>query len=66
MPVFENTSPVERTWSNLTDSKTGRTVHLAPGDTAEIEVPDGFDDPFLKPVDSAPAKAKATKSSGKE
>jgi len=56
--LMENTDFYARTWTHLVDTETGRTLHLGPRERADVDVPDDFRDPFLKPV--AP-KAKKTK-----
>lgn len=56
MPRYVNASAHRRTWSRLRNKETGRTLDLAPGEEAEVEVPQGFEDPYLQAVPSAPQK----------
>ncbi|HEX7355314.1 MAG TPA: hypothetical protein VF288_10840 [Mycobacteriales bacterium] len=57
MPTVRNTGNLARTWPTLVDAGTGRTLSLAPGETAEVEVsPPG--DRFLRVV-PAPRAEKA-------
>lgn len=64
MALFRNTDNVRRTWASLTNTETGRTLELDPGQEADVEVPAGFTDPWLRPVRSpkpAPAPEPAPK-----
>ena len=57
--MFVNTDVHARVWPNLTVD--GHTLRLEAGGKAEVEVPEGFDDPYLKPVDKPRSqKAKAS------
>lgn len=46
MPYLVNTSEQRRYWPSL--SADGHTLELDPGEGAEVDVPEGFDDPWLK------------------
>lgn len=50
MPRFTNTDVHARVWTDLLDATTHRTLALAPGESAEVVVPDGFEDPYLLPA----------------
>lgn len=51
MALYTNTHHERRYWPDLQLAGTGLTVELDPGETADIgDVPDGFDDPYLKPA----------------
>lgn len=52
MPFYRNVSEHTRTWGRLTDKATGTTLELAPGESAEVDTPDGFADQHL--VECAP------------
>ncbi len=45
-----NADVQERVWPSLVDKGTGRTLSLAPGESAEVDVPEGFSDPYLVPA----------------
>lgn len=47
---YRNVSSSARVWPHLTNAETGRTLDLAPGADAEVDVPEGFSDGFLEPV----------------
>jgi hypothetical protein len=47
MTTVTNISSMHRRWDNLIDHLTGRTLSLAPGQSAETTVPDGFNSPHL-------------------
>jgi hypothetical protein len=51
-----NTSYQNRTWPDLTDSETGRTLQLNSGEEAEVELPEDFDDVWLQPAVKSPRK----------
>ncbi len=53
---FKNVSEECRIWPSLQCD--GRTLALEAGQEVELDLPDGFDDPYLKPV--KPLKAKPT------
>jgi hypothetical protein len=59
--LMENTDFYTRTWTDLVEAASGRTLELAPGARADVAVPDEFADPFLKP-----AKTKNPKTSASE
>ena len=48
MPRYVNTDYQTRVWPDL-KGPDGRTLELGPGQSADVEVPDDFDDPYLKP-----------------
>ena len=68
MGSFTNTDTQTRTWPTMVNAGTGRTLCLAPGQSADVEVPAGFSDPWLKPArataKSAPKPALPTSSPG--
>lgn len=47
---YRNSSIHARVWPHLTNAETGRTLHLEPGEDAEVKVPDGTTPAFLEPV----------------
>lgn len=47
---FVNTAVHARVWTHLVNAETGATLELAPGAEAEVDVQDGFTDPYLRPV----------------
>lgn len=55
--LHTNTDVHTRVWPSL--SVDGHTLSLGAGESADIDVPDGFDDPYLKPVDTKPRSQKA-------
>lgn len=55
MTTFRNADYQTRVWPDLTDPDSGRTLELGPGDTVDLDLPEGFEDAHLVPV--APAKA---------
>lgn len=54
MATVTNTSSTRRHWNDLVDQDTGRTLDLEPGESAEVDLPDGFSDPFLDGQDETP------------
>ncbi len=63
LETLKNVSGAARIWPDLANAETGRTLELAPGELAQVDVPDGFFDPYLQLVTqsvSAP-KPKAAK-----
>ena len=54
--LMENTDVHARTWGSLTNTETGRTLHLGPGEQADVDLPDEFTDTFLKPAKAKPPK----------
>jgi hypothetical protein len=48
MARVTNTSEETRYWGALVNAETGTTLELAPGESAECDIPDGLDDPYLK------------------
>ena len=59
MTEVTNTDVSTRVWPRL-QLADGHTLELGPGEATEIDLPAGFEDPYLKPV-KAKAKAKAKK-----
>lgn len=57
--LMENTDFHTRTWNTLVNAETGRTLELAPGEQADVELPDDFTDAFLKPAKAKPKKSSA-------
>lgn len=49
-----NTDVQTRVWPAL--SVDGHTLELPPGGSADVDVPDGFTDPYLRPVREKPVK----------
>lgn len=49
MTTYTNTSAERRTWPHLVSPETNRTLALDPGETVDLDVPDGFSDPYLVP-----------------
>ena len=47
MTQVTNTGSMARRWDNLANADTNRTLSLAPGESADVELPDGFSDPYL-------------------
>ena len=45
-----NSDYQERTWTTLQNADTGETLQLEPQETANVDLPDGFGDPWLKVV----------------
>jgi len=58
MQTVENVSDHRRVWPAL-QTPEGTTLELAPGETAEVALPEDFEDPYLKVLSAAKAKAKA-------
>lgn len=56
---YTNTSNATRIWLTLTNPETGTTLELAPGESAELDLPADFTDPFL--TETAPAKSRTPK-----
>jgi len=52
---YLNASDERRTWTRITRPD-GRTLELAPGEEAELDLAEDFSDPFLRP---APARVEA-------
>ena len=51
MARVTNTGDQTLHWNALTNMETGRTLELAPGESAEVDISDGFTDPYLKTDD---------------
>ncbi len=59
MGLFRNADVASRVWPSLRATD-GTTLSLAPGETAEVEVPDDFEDHWLRPAPvPTPQAAKA-------
>jgi hypothetical protein len=56
--LYQNTSSEQRTWPAIQHD--GHTLELAPGEQADLELPEGFEDQYLQPVkaeaDAAPKR----------
>lgn len=50
MKTYVNTSSQTRHWLGLTRPDSLRTLELAPGEEAELDLPDNFTDHHLKPT----------------
>jgi hypothetical protein len=50
LKAYFNADVHTRTWNHITRQDTGRTLELAPGEEAELDLPDDFEDPYLTPV----------------
>ena len=48
MATVTNTSSSRRHWNHLRNEETGTTLELDPDESAEVELPEGFDDPNLE------------------
>ena len=48
MTRVTNTDTQSRRWDTLADEEQGTTLFLHPGESAEVVLPDGFNDPYLK------------------
>ena len=48
MAIVKNISAYGCTWNRLTNTDTGRTLSLEPGEIAETQLPRGFADPRLE------------------
>jgi hypothetical protein len=48
MTRVTNTGEEFRTWISLVNTETGTTLALGPGESAETDIAEGFDDPYLK------------------
>ncbi len=57
MASYTNTDDQQRIWIGLQNAD-GTTVSLEPGGSVELDLPDDFDDPYLKPAQGNPASAK--------
>ena len=51
MARVTNTDSNTRHWTSLVNAETGGGLELAPGESAEVDLPNGFEDPFLKTED---------------
>lgn len=52
--IFVNTCADRRRWDNLVNLETGTTLELGPMEEADVLVPPGFDDPWLRPMRVTP------------
>lgn len=59
MGLFRNADVATRVWPSLS-APDGSTLRLGPGETAEVDVPDGFADAWLRPVPAPKAPAPAS------
>lgn len=57
MALFRNTDVSARVWPHL--SHEGRTLFLDADETADLDLPAGFEDAWLKPVEPEPAEPEA-------
>ncbi len=58
---YVNTDSLERVWPNLSNPATGTTLELKPGEVVDLDpknLPEDFEDAFLKPVASPKAFSK--------
>ncbi len=55
----QSTAEGRRIWGALTNTETGTTLDLEPGEIADTEFPEGFEDPYLKVL--KPARKDAEK-----
>ena len=53
MAVYKNTSSSYRLWPAITNPHTGTTLELQPGEEVDIDLPNEFKDPHLRPADEA-------------
>ena len=53
MTEVTNISSAARRWDALANKTTNRTLHLEPGESAEVDLPEGFSDPHLSVGDSS-------------
>lgn len=56
MGLFRNTDIATRVWPGLTAAD-GSTLRLGPGQEADVDLPDGFEDHWLRPAPKARAAA---------
>jgi hypothetical protein len=47
--LYKNDSDESRLWPSISTSD-GSTLELAPGEEAELDLPEGFEDEYLKPA----------------
>lgn len=50
MTLVQNNDTATRRWDWLKDNGTGRTLYLRAGQMADVDLPEGFSDPYLAPV----------------
>lgn len=48
--IVVNRSFGRRWWADLVNADSGRTLELDPGESAPVDIPDGFTDPWLEVV----------------
>ena len=53
MAQVTNTSSLKRRWDNLANKVTNRTLELEAGESADVDLPEGFTDPHLSTGGSA-------------
>ena len=53
MAQVTNTSSSKRRWDNLANKVTNRTLELEAGESADVDLPEGFTDPYLSTDGSA-------------
>lgn len=53
LQTMKNSSEEEMVWPTLVNHETGRTLSLSPGEQAEVDTPEDFEDTRLVPVLSA-------------
>lgn len=60
MATVTNVGFTTRHWNQLTNTETGRTLELAPGESAETDLPGGFSDPYLSTDGEVPVVVEPT------
>ena len=48
MNIFFNRDTHTRIWTKISVPATGRTLQLDPGESAELDLPEDYEDPYLK------------------
>lgn len=48
MTICTNTGDSTRHWNDLVDKATERTLELGPGESADVDLPEDFEDAYLK------------------
>jgi hypothetical protein len=56
MNLCKNTDYQRRIWTTLVNDDTGTTLELGPDESAHVDVPDDFEDPYLKVVPEKPSR----------
>ena len=49
MTTCTNTDVHTRVWTDLVNKETGTTLELEPGASADVDLPEGFEDTYLVP-----------------